>query len=364
MRLSEAPTLYVVVTLYFAGKFFSEFVELPAWWGLPTEFWAAAVLMGIAILYTVASGYAAVVYTDVYQSVFIFSSFVIVAAMGFFIDVPEQFAVFLERKDEGENATGFVQFNTTRSAWTSAIPPAELQLPTDSSYAMYNAFGTTIRSFFVLQAVRAASGPGRLGLQTVLATRSERDVRSQTFLAMVLLALRWAFSGGVALLAIQYSLDHAGFVVDPERVVPLVINKLLPTGVKGFVLASLVAAALTTFDSTINSASSYWVVDMYHTFVNPGATERQLLWQARISTVCILLAGLLLSLYVTSINGIWGFISIALAGGMMWPFFLCWYWARFNARGCLAGIFAGFSVALSIFMYVFDETCWMRITQL
>jgi len=337
--------LFVSIT----GKFFSEFVTLPAWWGLPSDFWAAALLMGVAMLYTVASGYTTVVYTDVYQSAFIFSSFAIVAAMGVAVNLPDHFSVFLQR-DGGES--GLVAVNTTRRAWVSAVPSRELSLPNGTAFSMYNSFGVTIGTYLALQAMRAASGPGRLGLQTVLATRSERDVRSQTFLAMVLLAFRWAFSGGIALLAVQYSLEHAGVEVDPERVVPVVIDKMLPAGVKGFVLASLVAAALTTFDSTINSASSYWAVDMYQAFLNPTASQRQLLWQARASTLFVLVSGLLLSLYVTSINGIWGFISIALAGGMMWPFFLCWYWSRFNATGCLVGIFAGFISAFTIFMYV------------
>lgn len=332
-----------------AGKFFGEFVSLPAWWGLPSDFWAAALLMGVALLYTIASGYTTVVYTDVYQSAFIFSSFLIVAIMGASVNLSDQFSVFLQRSGD---ASGLVEVNTTKRFWVSAVPSRELSLPDGTAFSMYNSFGVTIGTYLVLQAMRAASGPGRLGLQTVLATRSECDVRSQTFLAMVLLAFRWAFSGGIALLAIQYSIQHVGVEVDPERVVPVVIDKMLPTGVKGFVLASLIAAALTTFDSTINSASSYWAIDMYQAFINPSASQRQLLWQARASTLFVLVSGLLLSLYVTSINRIWGFISIALAGGKMWPFFLCWYWSRFNPPGCLAGIVAGFTSAFAIFMYV------------
>lgn len=338
-----------------AGKFFTEFVQLPAWWGLPGEFWAALVLMLVALLYTVASGYTTVVYTDVYQSFFIFASFIIVAIMGFGYHLPEAFSVFVPLKQtdlHGDRA--MIQVNTTRSAWLSAIPSSNLHLPEESTYSMYNNFDVVIGTYLLLQIMRSASGPGGSGLQTVLATKSEREVRSQTFLAMVLMGLRWAFSGGVAVMAIHYSTQHVGEAIDPERVVPLVIHKMLPTGVKGFVLASLLAAALTTFDTTINSASSYWAVDIYQALLNPGASERQLLWHARFSTVFVMLAGLLLSLYVTTINRIWGFMTIALAGGLMWPFFLSWYWARFNAVSCLAGVFSGFTAAFAIFMY---EAC-------
>ncbi len=188
------------------------------------------------------------------------------------------------------------------------------------------------------------------GLQTVLATKSEKEVRSQTFLAMALLMLRWAFTGGVAVLGIKLSLENTGLVIDPERVVPIVIDKVLPTGVRGFVLASLLAAALTTFDTTVNSASAYWTIDIYQALINPKANEKKLLLQARLSTVAVMLAGLLLSLHVNTINRVWGFMTIAMAGGFIWPFFLSWYWYRFTGYSCLFGVLSGFIVAMAIFM--------------
>ncbi|TYZ67435.1 hypothetical protein PybrP1_012810, partial [[Pythium] brassicae (nom. inval.)] len=346
----------ILAVTYFAvggGKFFTEFVNVPRWLGLPSEFWAALFLMLIAILYTVASGFTTVVYTDVYQSVFIFASFLIVAAMGLATSLPEHFVVFVPTKLEHHGAPpSLLNVTYAKSAWLSAMPSSHLDLPDDSAYSMYNSFGLVLGTYLLLQTMRSASGPGGSGLQSVLATKSEREVRSQTFLAVLLLALRWAFSGGVAVLAIRYTLDNAGVAVDPERVVPVVIDKMLPAGVKGFVLASLLAAALTTFDTTINSSSAYWTVDIYHALVNPSASERQLLWHARASTLFVMLSGLLLSLYVDSINHIWGFMTIAVAGGFVWPFFFAWYWSRFNAFSCLVGVLSGFLVAFATFIFV------------
>ncbi|KAI9910051.1 hypothetical protein PsorP6_010833 [Peronosclerospora sorghi] len=343
----------MLATTYFAvggGKFFSEFVKLPAWKGLPSEFWTAAVLMTVALLYTVASGFATVVYTDVYQSVFIFLSFLTMAVMGFMVELPTHFSVFLPTKTV-HGASEYLTVNTTRSAWVSAVPPNRLGLAEEASYSMYNSFGVLLVTYSVLQMMRSASGPGGSGLQTVLATKSEREVRSQTFLAMILLSLRWAFSAGIAILGIQYSMHHADVVVDPERVVPIVIDKMLPVGVKGFVLASLLAAALTTFDTVINSSSSYWTVDIYQALLHPQATERQLMWHARLSSVVVMLAGLFLSLDVRTINRIWGFMTIAIAGGFIWPFFFSWYWARFNAVSCLLGVVTGYITAMALFIF-------------
>uniref|UniRef100_A0AAV1TIK3 Uncharacterized protein n=1 Tax=Peronospora matthiolae TaxID=2874970 RepID=A0AAV1TIK3_9STRA len=349
-----ALTSGVLSTTYFAvggGKFFTEFVQLPEWFGLPSEFWAAAILMVVAILYTVVSGFSTIVYTDVYQSFFMFVSFVIVAGMGFMVHLPDHFSVFLPSKtvrDEPE----YIEVRTTRSAWVSAVPPSSLGLPDEASFSMYNSFALILVSYSLLQMMRSASGPGGSGLQTVLATKSEREVRSQTFLAMVLLSLRWAFSGGIAVMGIHYSIQHAGVVLDPERVVPVVISKVLPVGVKGIVLASLLAAALTTFDTTINSSSSYWTVDIYQALINPNASERQLLWHARSSSVFVMLAGLFLSLDISTINRIWGFMAISMAGGLIWPFFFSWYWERFNALSCLLGVVTGYIAAFTVFIFV------------
>eukprot|EP00042_Codosiga_hollandica_P039757 m.335963 g.335963 ORF g.335963 m.335963 type:complete len:66 (-) comp55688_c0_seq7:8-205(-) len=54
---------------------------------------------------------------------------------------------------------------------------------------------------------------------------------------------------------------------------------------------------MTTFDSTINNASSYWVVDIYQNIINKAASKRALIWQARLSTiVVVMLLGLFLVL--------------------------------------------------------------------
>ncbi|KAJ0408769.1 hypothetical protein ATCC90586_005520 [Pythium insidiosum] len=343
----------IFAVTYFAvggGKFVTEFVAFPSWWGLPSEFWAAALLMVIALLYTVAAGFTTVVYTDVYQSIFIFSTFLVVGVMGAMVNLPSSFTVFLPQKSEN-GASSMVPWNVTRSEWLFAGTRSSLHLPSSTSYAMYDSFDVIVFTYLAIQCMRSASGPGGSGLQTVLATKSEKEVRSQTFLAMLLLALRWAFSGGIAVMAIQYTVHHAGVVIDPERVVPVVIDKMLPDGLKGFVLASLLAAAMTTFDTTINSTSSYWTVDIYQALLRPDASEKQLLWHARVSTFIIMILGLLLSLHVHTINRIWGFMTIAMAGAFIWPFFFSWYWARFNAYGYLCGVLSGFIAAMTIFIF-------------
>lgn len=186
----------------------------------------------------------------------------------------------------------------------------------------------------------------------------------QTFLAIVLLCLRWGFSAALSLLAIRWTIDNPGYVLDPEQVLPDVLANCLPMGGKGFVVAAILAAGMTTFDSTINkyasvsvslfsltclSASSYWTVDIYQGAWNPRATKSALIWQARISTVAIMLLGWLLSLMLSSINEIWAFVTMTLGGATTWPAFFAWYWDRFNGYGYCAGVGTGFVGALLLY---------------
>ncbi|ETV94701.1 hypothetical protein, variant [Aphanomyces invadans] len=326
------------------GKFVTEFVAVPAYAGLPPDFWASGILMAIALMYTIVAGFTSMVLTDIYQSLFIYPSFVAVSIWGMQVTLPAEFHVFLPTF----NTSSFLNVTTTHDAWTAAALSSP-NVPAESPFAMYNSFRGIVFLYLTLQCLRSASGPGGGGLQTVLATKSELDVRKQSMLAMLLLLFRWAFGAAIAVLAIHYTIAHPNVTLDAEKVVPFVLANVLPSGYRGFVVASLLAAALTTFDSTIHSASSYWTIDIYHAILHPRATAAQLVFQARLSTVVILLLGWLLSLGIVTINRIWGFMTIAMCGGVVYPFFLSWYWARFNGAGCAAGLVTGIVAAATIF---------------
>ena len=76
----------------------------------------------------------------------------------------------------------------------------------------------------------------------------------------MLLCLRWGFSAALSLLAIRWTIDNPNYVLDPEQVLPDVLANCLPMGGKGFVVAAILAAGMTTFDSTINK----YVISLHH----------------------------------------------------------------------------------------------------
>jgi solute:Na+ symporter, SSS family len=121
----------------------------------------------------------------------------------------------------------------------------------------------------------------------------------------------------------------------------------LPTGLLGLVLASLLAAYMSTISTHLNWGASYVVNDVYKRFLEPGATEARLVLIGRISTVTMMLLAALLSLQLT--NAIQAFqIMLQVGAGTGLLFILRWFWWRINPWSELAAMVASFVVAVSL----------------
>ena len=77
---------------------------------------------------------------------------------------------------------------------------------------------------------------------------------------------------------------------------------LLPAGAIGLVVASLIAAFMSTISSHLNWGSSYVVHDFYHRFVNPNASEKRLVAVGRLSTVLLMVFSALCKYFLLSYN--------------------------------------------------------------
>ena len=150
-----------------------------------------------------------------------------------------------------------------------------------------------------------------------------------------------------AMLGIHHGLNpEYNVIADPELVLPTVIKHYIPTGVKGLLMAGLMAAAMSTFDSTVNAGAAYWVKDLYQTYLRPNATEKDLMFQGRVASLVIVALALLFSLTIKNINEIWGWITMGIGAGMFIPQVIRWYWWRFNGYGFAIGTAFGMIAAL------------------
>ncbi|MFQ6032957.1 MAG: sodium:solute symporter, partial [Candidatus Zixiibacteriota bacterium] len=92
--------------------------------------------------------------------------------------------------------------------------------------------------------------------------------------------------------------------------------------------------------------ASYWVKDIYQAYINPKATEKQLMRHSRGASIIMVILGLLFTLAIKNINEIWGWITMSIGAGMIIPTLVRWYWWRLNGYGFAIGTVAGMAAAI------------------
>ncbi len=335
----------IAMITYFAigsGKFISEFLGIPDFAGFSGQFWAASLMIVLAMIYTVASGLYGVVWTDVFQGFLIFMTIAFICILAFvYYPLPETFQISMPLRDGG-----FMAMETTRSAWTDIIPKWQLNIDAASAYSIYNMFGIAIMFYLLKVTIEGSGGTSQYMIQRFFAARSDRESGLLSLFWTFLLSFRWPFIVAIAMLGISFGTQQGMPIEDPEKVLPVVINQLVPIGIKGLLIAGLMAAAMSTFDSTVNAGAAYWVKDIYQAYINPDADEKKLLWHSRIASIIIVLLGLGFTIFIKNINEIWGWITSSLGAGLIIPTFARWYWWRMNGYGYSAGILVGMIAAV------------------
>ena len=329
----------IAMVTYFiigAGKFVGEFLSLE-------PIYASLLMVVLAMIYTVASGLYGVVWTDVFQGIFIFFVIMYISIMAMTtVDLPEEFFVSVPMIDGT-----FSQIKTSLSEWTRISPPAEMNMPEGSTFEIYNLFGIAIMFYLFKVTLEGASGAGGYMLQRYFAAKSDREAGILSLFWTSLLAFRWPLIASFAMLGIHHGLNpEFNVIADPELVLPTVIKYYIPTGIKGLLIAGLMAAAMSTFDSTVNAGAAYWVKDIYQTYLKPNSTEKELMLQSRLSSLVIVAIALLFSLTISNINEIWGWITMGIGAGMFIPQVIRWYWWRFNGYGFAIGTVFGMVSAI------------------
>ena len=113
----------------------------------------------------------------------------------------------------------------------------------------------------------------------------------------------------------------------------------LPSGLLGIVLASLVAAYMSTISTQLNWGSSYMVFDFYKQQINPNATEKQMVAVGRLSTVVLMVLSAFLALAMQNAMGVFNLL-LSFGAGTGLIFILRWFWWRINAWSEISAMFA------------------------
>lgn len=195
---------------------------------------------------------------------------------------------------------------------------------------------------------RRSDGGGEF-VQRMSACRTESDAEGAAWLFNLLHYVVRAWPWILAALA---ALVVFPGLEDPEMGYPLLMLRYLPAGVLGIVVASFVAAFMSTVSTQINWGASYVVNDLYARFVDAGASQRRFVALGRLASMLIVAAGGAAAFYAKDIGTVFRFM-IAIGTGPGAVLILRWFWWRVNAWAELSAMLAGFTIALLSYLPVF-----------
>jgi SSS family solute:Na+ symporter len=293
--------------------------------------WLVLIVLGsVGLLYSALSGLYGVVYTDIVQF-----SLAMIGSIGLAV-----IAYCDASSGEGLMA---------KLAASPDFKPELLQF-----FPRFDTLSWPLFTFIVyIMMLWWASAPGKgYSVQRLLATKSERDAKLAflwySFLHYVLRPWPWIVVG---LLSIIY---FPG-IEDVETAFPLMIDHFLPAGLKGVMIAAMLAAFMSTIDTHLNWGASYIVNDVYQPFIEPYADQKHYVMVARISMVFITIAALISTTLIPSILGAFMFLGVFFAG-IGTVMIARWFWWRVNALTELVALVATIIVATLTLIYIPNVT--------
>lgn len=177
-------------------------------------------------------------------------------------------------------------------------------------------------------------------VQRLLSTRSEKDsVLAFLWFNICHYIIRpwpWIIVGVLSIIYFP-NLD------DPENCFPLMIHKFMPAGLKGVIVASLLAAFMSTIDTQLNWGASYMVNDFYRPYMVKNANPKHYVKVSRICMVLITLVAFLVSTKLTSILSAYKYL-VVMTGGLGTVMIARWYWWRVNPFSEIAAIISSLVV--------------------
>lgn len=304
----------------------------------------------VTVAYTLMGGLRGVILTDCFQ--FVMAMVGAIAAAVVVCNLPEVggFANLLAH----ENVSGKLNMLPDFSDVNALIPLLIIPLAVQWWSSWYPG---------------AEPGGGGYVAQRMLGARSEQDATTATLLFQVAhYALRpwpWIIVAFASLVvfpdldAIKVAFpDIDPNIVQDDLAYPAMLT-FLPSGLLGIVIASLMAAFMSTISTQLNWGSSYLAHDFYRRFVKSDASEKELVAIGRLSTVgLMILSGFLALTLESAMDGFSILLQIGAGTGLI--YILRWFWWRINAFTEIAGMVVSFAVAM-FFRFGYPAMGWEKL---
>ncbi|MDX5427188.1 MAG: Na+:solute symporter [Bacteroidota bacterium] len=159
-------------------------------------------------------------------------------------------------------------------------------------------------------------------------------------------------------------LDHSiRYEKDTRFGYVLAMKDHLPSGWLGLMLVAFFSAYLSTISTQLNWGASYLVNDVYKRFMEPEAGDQKLIRASRVTTLLLMVAGLITSFFIESISGVWTFL-MECGAGLGLVLILRWFWWRINVWSEITATvapFVGYSIGHFILGWEFPNSFFFTV---
>jgi solute:Na+ symporter, SSS family len=301
-----------ISVILFAGALILE--QVLGW-----DFWTSAIVMILLTgAYTLAGGLKAVLYTDFLQAFVLVGGAVLLTVMG--LSHIGGIGELRAAAPEGHFSM-FKPIGDPNMPWTGVI------------------FGAPILGIWYWCT-------DQFIVQRVLSARGISEAQRGTILAGYLKILP-VFLMVIPGIIGRVLVDQGAFSINqPNEIYPALVGHVLPAGLKGIVIAGLLAALMSSLSSTFNSCSTLVTFDLYKRF-RPDASDRELVRVGRIAVAVMMVVGVLWVPFIDQGSSLFEYLQSVqayIAPPIAAVFLLGLFFKRLNGAGALAALLTGFVV--------------------
>lgn len=345
----------IAVGIFAGGVVFAVLLPDVHFLGLDSFWFGSILVIVLTGLYTVVGGFRAVAYTEAFQTVILILGSLMVTIYGLDalggwaklreIAGPEMFNLWKPMVPAGFEATWAPVKESGRMAWyfndnypwlgmLFCAPIIGLWYWCTDQYIVQRTLGARDET----QARRGSIWAAYLKLSPVF-----------IFIIPGMICYALAKSGQVPLFQ-ETLFDANGELIrdNAQQAFPMMVVHILPVGVRGVVVAGLLAALMSSLAGVFNASSTLFTMDFYSR-LRPNASQDRLVWIGRVATAVMVLIGLLWIPVIQGGKGLYDYlqgVQAYLAPPIFVVFFFGIFMKRLNAKGCLASLIVGFGMGL------------------
>jgi Na+/proline symporter len=292
---------------------------------------AAVVLLVVTAAYSMLAGLWGVVMTDLFQFGFAMAGSIVLAAA----------AVHAAGGLDRLAALTAAHFGSAQAAF-GILPPLDSPWLPLSSLLVF-----LFVQWWATWYPGAEPGGGGYVAQRIFATRDERHGLLATLWFNV---AHYAVRPWPWILVGCFTVVRYPGLANPERGYVKAMVDLLPSPLKGVMLAAFAAAYMSTIATHLNWGASYLVNDVWLRFVRRRASAREQVLVSRAATGLLMLLAIGVMLVLSSVEQGWRFL-LAFGAGTGSVLILRWYWWRINAWSELVAMAASFATSLAVWQW-------------